>query len=241
MRRRLQFRDIGRWRRRRRAEQVLEHPLAALHHRGPIGIRGHRQHAALPQQPAAISGGQRDATELRAVNPRDAVVLGEPLVDEGVVGGNQFEQAAVFADQARDEELGLGEERPAERLVEREDDRIRLHGFDVSQLQPLTRKVRHEGVGARIVEHPADLALEHRWIRQPSSLRHLEQLGVGNGAPQEERQARGELDVADAIRLAALDPGILLDAEQELRRDEHRFDGGLDAALKVRRLARAFA
>jgi hypothetical protein len=44
--------DTGRRLRHRRAEQVLEHPLSALHRRGPVaGGRG-RQEAALAEQSA---------------------------------------------------------------------------------------------------------------------------------------------------------------------------------------------
>src|SRR5262249_10671878 len=56
----------------------------------------------------------------------------------------------------------------------------------------------------------------------------------------EERQSRRELDVADAVRgrsaeaFALLDVRrIALDAEQEVRRHEHRLDGGLDTAVEI--------
>ena len=58
VRRRLQLRNVGRRRRRRRAEQVLENPLAALHHRRAIGIRRHRQDAALAEQAVPIRVGR---------------------------------------------------------------------------------------------------------------------------------------------------------------------------------------
>ena len=49
---RLERRHVGERRRRRRAEQVLENPLAAQHRRRAIGVRGHHQDRALAEQPA---------------------------------------------------------------------------------------------------------------------------------------------------------------------------------------------
>ena len=46
---------------------------------------------------------------------RNAVVPREPLVDERVVGGDQVEHAAVFADDAVEEELGFADERLRQR------------------------------------------------------------------------------------------------------------------------------
>ena len=59
-------------------------------------------------------------------------------------------------------------------------------------------------------------------------------------APQEERQARRELDVADRDepRRPRRAGGILLDAEQELRRHEHRLDAPPGCRSRSRRSAR---
>ena len=187
----------------------------------------------MSEESAAIGVGERHAAEVRAVHAWNAVVFRQPLVDEGVVGRQQIEEAAIVAEDARDEERRLGEEGAAQRFVEREQHRIRLHRLDVSQVQPLTREVRHQRVGARVVEHSPHLMLQHRGIAQPRALGEIEELRVGNGAPQEERQPRRELEVADAMRRAAR--GIALDAKQELGRHEHRLDRGLDAVLEFTR------
>ena len=97
---RLQCRNTGRRRRRRGAQQSLQNPLAALHHRSPIGVRGHRENAALPQQSAAVRVGESHAAELRAVNIGDAVMLRQPLVEKSVVGIQQVHHAAVLAQHA---------------------------------------------------------------------------------------------------------------------------------------------
>ena len=52
---------------------------------------------------------------------RDAVVPREPLVDERVVGGQQVEHAAILADDAVEEQLGLALHRLGQRVVERAD------------------------------------------------------------------------------------------------------------------------
>ncbi len=71
---------------RRRAEDVVEDPLAANHRRGPDRGRGHRQDAAVAEQAAARAvGRQRDAAEVAALHAGDAVVPREPLVQERVV------------------------------------------------------------------------------------------------------------------------------------------------------------
>ena len=46
------------------------------------------------------------------------------------------------------------------------------------------------------------LLLQHGGVLQSASLRKLEQLIVGNAAPQEERQPRGQLEIADRVGLA---------------------------------------
>ena len=73
-----------------------------------VGVRGDRQHAALAQQAAARAAvRERDATEVAAAHVRNAVVLRQPLVEERVVGRQQIEHAAVLAEHAVDEQLGL--------------------------------------------------------------------------------------------------------------------------------------
>ena len=198
---RLQVENVGRRRRRRRAQQVLENPLAALHHRGPVGVRRHRQDAALPQQPAAVGIGQRHPAELRAVDIRDAVVLGQALIEEGVVGVQQFQHAAVFAQDALEEQLGLLPERLAQALVE--------FGEDVGIGLLLRPGCGGRATGRRN-SRPAlrtrgsssmrrTCCVQHRGILQLAFFRQVQQLVVGNAAPQEEGKPRGQFEIADAV------------------------------------------
>src|SRR5262245_28628583 len=65
-----------RWR--RGAEEVVENPFSPDHRRGARGIRGNGEDAALPEQPATLPlgvVGERNATEVAAVDVRNAIVL----------------------------------------------------------------------------------------------------------------------------------------------------------------------
>ena len=73
----VQLGHVGRRRGRRRAEDLLQHPLAALHRRGPRRVRGHRQDARLRQHAAAVAAGrQLDADELVAADRLAAGLAG---------------------------------------------------------------------------------------------------------------------------------------------------------------------
>ena len=80
--------------------------LPRMHRRRAIGDRGQQQHAALAENAAARIG-QRDAPEFVAGDVGDAVVPGDALVDEGIVGRQQVGDAAIVAHEAVEEELGL--------------------------------------------------------------------------------------------------------------------------------------
>ena len=58
-----------------------------------------------------------------------------------------------------------------------------------------------------------------------------EQLVVGHAAPEEVRQSRRELVVAQLVGIARR-RRILFDSEQEIGRDEHRFDRKLHGVLE---------
>ena len=60
-----------------------------------------------PSSPPRRSSVERHAPEPAAVDIRNLVVLREPLVEERVVGGEQLEDAAILAQLALEEELGL--------------------------------------------------------------------------------------------------------------------------------------
>ena len=156
----LELRHVRRRRRRRRAEQVLENPLAAHDRRRAVGIRRHRQDAALAEQPAARAvRPKRHAPEVAALDVRDAVVPREPLVDERVVGAQQVERAAVLAHDARRRRArSRAASACAQRVVEVRETALHRHRrLEVAQIQPLAGEVRDERVGARVRQHPPHL------------------------------------------------------------------------------------
>ena len=180
---------------------------------------------------------QRNAAEVAAAHVGNAVVPGEPLVDEGVVGVQQVEGAATFAKHAGEQQLRLAPEALPQPLAEiGELVLVRLHGGGVAQRQPLPGEVADQGLRARVGEHALDLRLEDRRDAQFPALGHIEQLVVRDAAPEEERQAGRQLQVADPVALPGLDPfRIALDAEQELgthqQPPERHFDAAIEAAF----------
>src|SRR5207237_7093470 len=50
---------------------------------------------------------ERHAAEVRSVDVRNAVLPREPLVDERIVGRQQIDDVAIFADDALEEQLHL--------------------------------------------------------------------------------------------------------------------------------------
>ena len=142
----VQRRDVRRRRRRRHAQDVVEDPLAADDRRRARRIGGDQQNAALAQQPAARRiRVERDAAEAAAVHVRDAVVLGQPLVDERVVRAQQVEHAPVLAHHAFNEQLRLLPERLPQVVVEvRKEPHVRRDRVEVAQVQPLRREVGHQ-------------------------------------------------------------------------------------------------
>ena len=187
-----------------------------------------------PSSPRRATSVDRDAAEPAAVDVRNPVVPGQPLVDERVVGGHQLHDRAVFPHDALEEHLGFAPERLAEVVVEiREQVRVGLHVAHVAQLQPLAGEVVDERPRARVGQHAATCCLEHGGVLQLPCFRHAQQFIVWNAAPQEERQPRRQLDIADPERRAGRDGvRIALDAEDELRRREHALQRHFDTRLE---------
>ena len=131
--------------------------------------------------------------------PGNAVVPRQTFVDERVVGVQQIDDAAVLADGARDEQLGFALEGLQQaQVVVRIEIRIDDYLVDAPQIQPLRREIVDQRVGrARVGQHPAHFLLEHRTDRKLSALRQPEQPIVRDAAPQEERQPRSQVEIAE--------------------------------------------
>ena len=232
----LERRHVRRGRRWRRAEDVLEDPFAADHGRRAGRVGGHGQDAPLAEQaaPHAVVA-ELDATELAAVDVRDAVVLGQALVQERVVRLQQVEHAAILAQDVLEQEFRLLAEGLPQVVVEvGEQAQVRGDRLQVAQVQPLAREVGHQAPRARVGQHAEGLSFEHLGFAQLAALRQVEELVVRDAAPEEERQAGRELDVGDAVGRARRDARrVRFDAEEELRVHQHRAQGHLDPRVEV--------
>ena len=95
-------------------------------------------------------------------------------------------------------------------------------------------KLLDQGIGALVRDHAAHLRGQHARLAQPAGRGQVQQLLVRDAAPEEERQARGELQVADRVRRARPDAGrIAFDAIQERRARQDPRDAGADAGVEV--------
>src|SRR4051794_9858583 len=90
-------RHVWRWRRRRRAKQVVEYPLGAENRRRAVTVRCDSQDAALPEQPAPAGLGQFDPAEPVADHAGNLIMASQAFVEERVIGVEQFEDAAITA------------------------------------------------------------------------------------------------------------------------------------------------
>ena len=69
-------------------------------------------------------------------------------------------------------------------------------GIQIAKVEPLIGKIIDQRYGARIGQHAARLFLQGIRIAQFISLRSIEQFIVGDTAPEEEGETRGEFDAA---------------------------------------------
>ena len=229
---------VGRRRRHGRRQDVLEQPLAPNRRRGAGRVRRHGQHARLAEQPPAVLVGQRHAPEVAAVHAGNPVVARELLVEKRRVRRQQLHDAAVGLQLIVEEQLRLAHERRAQVVVEPGKLRVGIgrQQPDVARLQPLAEEVVHQrGARARIGEHAPHLLIEdaaHR-CSLPAN-RQIEQLIVGNAAPEKERQTRRELDIGQTIGGARRHRvGIGFDAEQEIRADQQPLERRANAAVEA--------
>ncbi len=189
----------------------------------------------MAEQPATAIVGDRHAPEAIAVNPGDPVVPREPLVDEGVVGRQQVDDAAVLLHDAGEEQLGLAPQRLPQVVVEiGERRRIRPGAGEVPQIEPLPREVLDHRLGARVGQHPLHLSLERGGIPELAALRRREQHIVRDAAPQEEGEPRGDVEIRQRVDRAGLQIGRLgFEPEDERRAAQHEPQRELDAAFEV--------
>ena len=197
-----QDRDIGRRRRDVFAEQLVDHPEAALDGTGPLRLRvlrqehGHAQHAAAT---AFVQSGPRVPIRRSVPRKRQAVVLGEPLVDERGIAVEQFRDRPIVLDQVRDEPRRLLEHGLFQRVVER-GEHLPVDGFlreEVAVAEPLAEELQREAADLRVLEHPANLLAQDALVAELARLREGQQLLIGHARPEEVAQPRGQRQVGE--------------------------------------------
>ncbi len=129
----------------------------------------------------------------------DAVERGQAMVQEGVVGGEEIGDGTVIANDGLKEELGFLLHVAAQFGSEfRELRGIGLEAFEVARLEPLAAEVFDQSARFGIEQHAVDLRVENFGIAEAVLRGELEELVVGQAAPQEIREARGELEIVEA-------------------------------------------
>ena len=125
------------------ADDVLQHPRAADDGRRVRAVGGDLQHARLRQHAAPRRfGRQLDAAELLPRDARDAVVLGQALVEDRPVGVHEIGQRQIFLQHFAEEAVRLLQHRVAEHLVELGIlPHVGLGEVDVAQVEPLAGEV----------------------------------------------------------------------------------------------------
>src|SRR5262245_57407611 len=106
-------------------------------------------------------------------------------------------------------------------------------GHDLVELrdvEPLERKVVDERLRALVGEHAVDLLSQHTGVAEALRFGKLEQLLIRHAAPEEERHARRELEIAQA---ADARPFARFRAIDEVRAREHGRHSVADAGLEA--------
>ena len=205
----LERRHIGRRLRRRRAEQIVEHPLAAHDRRRPGRERRHGQDAGVAEQPAAVLVGHRHAAESVPDDVGNPVVPREPAIDEGVVGREQIDDRAVLAHDAHEEQLRLALHRLQQVPVAVRE----VRSGSGCQSRRLRRCSHCDAKFFASASAAASASIRRTCCSSTAGSlsfprRQADQRVVGTAAPQEERQPRRQLQIADAVDSSrALTPG----------------------------------
>ena len=125
-------------------------------------------------------------------------MLGEALIEEGVIALDKVEDASVVAQDRGKKQLALTLHCCAQRCIKLgELLHIGALEFEVAQVQPLAGKILLQRQCAVIGEHARYLLLEHLRLAQLALFRQQQQLFIGQAAPQKQRQARCVFSIAN--------------------------------------------
>src|SRR4029450_2629994 len=170
-------------------------------------------------------------------------MAGEPLVEERVVGREQVADVAIAEQDARHERLDLYGHVLSQLVVER-GKQVRIgHPFpELVQVQPSEREVAHQTRRTLVVQHPERLGLERLRRMEFACGGEVEQRLVWSLTPQEEREPRGQFEIAQgerstipSVHISGVPPILRSSdrAEQELGADEDRSNHLFDASVEI--------
>ena len=154
-----------------------------------------------PSRPRAVLVGERDAAEVAALDARDAVVPRQPIVEERVVRVEQARPALRSSRMMLSKNSSVSRRKPC-RSVSSKSGKSTSDGVMAARLRscshwPAKFAVSASDRGSASIRRTC--CVEHARLTQPAARREIEQLVVRDAAPQEERQPRRELEIADAI------------------------------------------
>ena len=181
---------------------------------------------ACPRQPCPRIVRQRHPPELAAGDSSDTVMLGEPIVEKGVVRGEQIRERAVLTHLAGEKERGLLTEGLTKAVELGKLRRVRFHGREILQVQPVAEEAGQEGIRLAVGEHAPHLLLQPCRITQTAVCHHRVQRGVRLGVPEELRQPRGDLPVAERFRQPRRPVGLIGAVDRGFDGSAERFGGG---------------
>src|SRR4051812_474256 len=93
---------------------------------------------------------EADTAELRAAYRGDAVVSGQPFIEERIVGPQQLLHVLVLEQDTAQEEVDFGREILAQLGVEfGEELLVPLELVDLEEVEPAEREIRHQTLGLR--------------------------------------------------------------------------------------------
>ena len=217
-------RHVGRRRGRRVVEHLTEHPGAAFHRARGVAIAAHRQDSRHPEQAAPRRVlRQRHLLEAGPVGMRQAVVVGQHIIDDHVVGLEQVGEAAVPADEMGERLVDLVPGRLLHGVVEPwVAIAVELEEIEPIEDQPLVDERPDEAGRSRVVEQPVGLSRQHRGFQEFTRSGQFAERLVGRATPEEIGEPHREF--VGGERPACCVVGGLGEIE-EPRRGEHERQG----------------
>ena len=139
----------------------------------------------MTQQPSALPVLEGDSSKTAAIDIGHAIVPSQPLIDKRIVGAKQIDHAAITADLALQEQLGFLLEGVPEVLIEfGKIIGARCHTTKLRQINPLASEIVDQRLSRDLGQHAPHLFVQElRFVKLPAH-GEIEQLVVGNAAPQ---------------------------------------------------------